>query len=356
MDRVARGAAAPRARRAGRRPARARARGAVPSVPAVAGATPVAAGARRMAHGVALLGDLPFMVDGDSADVWARQDQFRLDASVGAPPDAFSATGQDWGMPVYRWDVIAREDFRWLRERGAAQRRSLRRLPRRSSRRLLSDVRLAQRRRRAVLHTGRRARPDRARRARPDHLPRSRVPTSSPRISASSRISSARRWRGSASPDFACSGGNATGTPRDSRFAIRPSIPPLSVADIRHARHRNDGRLVGGTTDRGTSADCGAPDRPADDGGRRRFDWRASTVRPSATCCSRRCSRPAPTCRCCRCRTCSAGAIASTSPRPSTIAIGRSGCPGLSIALTRCRKPANGRRCLRAWSEKHGRI
>jgi 4-alpha-glucanotransferase len=73
--------------------------------------------ARDAAHGVALFGDLPFMVDGDSADVWARQHQFHLDASVGAPPDAFSASGQDWGMPVYRWDVMAHEDFRWLRER-----------------------------------------------------------------------------------------------------------------------------------------------------------------------------------------------------------------------------------------------
>jgi 4-alpha-glucanotransferase len=74
-------------------------------------------GARALAHGVELFGDMPFMVDGDSADVWARQDQFRLDASVGVPPDAFSASGQDWGMPVYRWDVIAAQDFRWLRER-----------------------------------------------------------------------------------------------------------------------------------------------------------------------------------------------------------------------------------------------
>jgi 4-alpha-glucanotransferase len=73
--------------------------------------------AREHTHGVALFGDLPFMVDGDSADVWARQQQFRLDVSVGAPPDAFSATGQDWGMPLYRWDVMALEDFRWLRER-----------------------------------------------------------------------------------------------------------------------------------------------------------------------------------------------------------------------------------------------
>src|SRR5215831_17252310 len=67
--------------------------------------------------GVELFGDLPFMVDGDSADVWSRQSDFHMDASVGVPPDAFSATGQDWGMPAYRWDVIARENFRWLRDR-----------------------------------------------------------------------------------------------------------------------------------------------------------------------------------------------------------------------------------------------
>ena len=78
---------------------------------------PRAAAARAEAHGVAIYGDLPFMVDGDSADVWARQQHFRLDASTGVPPDAFSATGQDWGMPVYRWDAMAIEDFRWLRER-----------------------------------------------------------------------------------------------------------------------------------------------------------------------------------------------------------------------------------------------
>src|SRR5688572_675359 len=75
-------------------------------------------GAARAAAGdVALFGDLPFMVSGDSADVWARQDEFRLDASVGVPPDAFSETGQDWGLPVYRWDVLAERDFDWLRHR-----------------------------------------------------------------------------------------------------------------------------------------------------------------------------------------------------------------------------------------------
>ena len=73
--------------------------------------------ARRATGDVALFGDLPFMVSGDSADVWARQDEFRLDASVGVPPDAFSETGQDWGLPVYRWDVLAERDFDWLRDR-----------------------------------------------------------------------------------------------------------------------------------------------------------------------------------------------------------------------------------------------
>ena len=73
--------------------------------------------ARDRSHGVALFGDLPFMVDGDSADVWARQYQFRLDASIGAPPDAFTTKGQNWGMPLYRWDVIAGEHFRWMHER-----------------------------------------------------------------------------------------------------------------------------------------------------------------------------------------------------------------------------------------------
>jgi 4-alpha-glucanotransferase len=73
--------------------------------------------AREQAAPVGLFGDLPFMVDVDSADVWANQDSFRLDASVGAPPDAFSATGQNWGLPVYDWAAIARHDFRWPRLR-----------------------------------------------------------------------------------------------------------------------------------------------------------------------------------------------------------------------------------------------
>ena len=75
------------------------------------------ADARDRAGQVALFGDLPFMVSADSADVWARQDEFRVDVSVGVPPDAFSETGQDWGLPAYRWDVFVARNFDWLRHR-----------------------------------------------------------------------------------------------------------------------------------------------------------------------------------------------------------------------------------------------
>ncbi len=73
--------------------------------------------ARERARHVGLLGDLAFMVNGDSADVWADASSFRLDVSVGAPPDAFSQSGQNWGVPAYRWDELAARDFDWLRRR-----------------------------------------------------------------------------------------------------------------------------------------------------------------------------------------------------------------------------------------------
>ncbi|HVD93457.1 MAG TPA: 4-alpha-glucanotransferase [Vicinamibacterales bacterium] len=76
----------------------------------------------REACGIGVFGDFPFMVSGDSADVWARQEDFRLDASVGAPPDAFSETGQDWGFPAYRWDTIRAGGYRWLADRARRSR------------------------------------------------------------------------------------------------------------------------------------------------------------------------------------------------------------------------------------------
>ena len=71
----------------------------------------------KQAGGVQIYGDFPFMVSGHSADVWSRQHQFRLDASVGVPPDATSPEGQDWGLPAYRWDVSAASGYDWLRHR-----------------------------------------------------------------------------------------------------------------------------------------------------------------------------------------------------------------------------------------------
>ncbi len=73
--------------------------------------------------GVRLFGDIPIFPAGDSADVWANQGIFKLEPSgrptvvAGVPPDYFSKTGQLWGNPVYRWDVLKAEDYRWWVER-----------------------------------------------------------------------------------------------------------------------------------------------------------------------------------------------------------------------------------------------
>ena len=62
---------------------------------------------------VRLIGDIPMFVAHQSADVWAHPEFFKLDADgnpsvvAGVPPDYFSKTGQLWGLPVYRWDVLA---------------------------------------------------------------------------------------------------------------------------------------------------------------------------------------------------------------------------------------------------------
>jgi 4-alpha-glucanotransferase len=76
---------------------------------------------RNAAHarGIRLLGDLPIYVGHDAADVWAHQEQFHLDESgglvvqSGCPPDYFSATGQLWRNPLYRWDVMAASGYSW---------------------------------------------------------------------------------------------------------------------------------------------------------------------------------------------------------------------------------------------------
>jgi 4-alpha-glucanotransferase len=76
---------------------------------------------RCRALGIALMGDLPIYVAHDSVEVWTRPDLFRLDAFgrpaavAGVPPDYFSATGQLWGNPLYDWDAVARDGWRfWI--------------------------------------------------------------------------------------------------------------------------------------------------------------------------------------------------------------------------------------------------
>lgn len=73
--------------------------------------------AKRLSWPVRVFGDLPFMISADSPDVWARQREFRFDATIGVPPDAFSETGQDWGLPPWRAEVMALNDFAWMRAR-----------------------------------------------------------------------------------------------------------------------------------------------------------------------------------------------------------------------------------------------
>jgi 4-alpha-glucanotransferase len=80
---------------------------------------------RQKAHdrGIRIMGDIPIFVAHDSADVWAHPEIFHLAADgrpslqAGVPPDYFSATGQLWGNPLYRWDALARKDYSWWIER-----------------------------------------------------------------------------------------------------------------------------------------------------------------------------------------------------------------------------------------------
>jgi 4-alpha-glucanotransferase len=69
--------------------------------------------------GISIIGDLPIFVAHDSADVWCRPDLFTVDADgcstvvAGVPPDYFSATGQRWGNPLYRWEAHEEEGYAW---------------------------------------------------------------------------------------------------------------------------------------------------------------------------------------------------------------------------------------------------
>ncbi len=68
-------------------------------------------------NGVRIVGDIPFLVSRDSADVWARPSYFKLHLSSGAPPDMYFAAGQEWGMPPADWEEIERHDYDYLTQK-----------------------------------------------------------------------------------------------------------------------------------------------------------------------------------------------------------------------------------------------
>ena len=70
-------------------------------------------------QGIQIIGDIPIYVSPDSCDVWAHPQMFRVDKDLkpcgiaGVPPDYYSATGQLWGNPVYDWDYIEKDGYKW---------------------------------------------------------------------------------------------------------------------------------------------------------------------------------------------------------------------------------------------------
>jgi 4-alpha-glucanotransferase len=75
-----------------------------------------AAAAKTLASdGIVLLGDIPILMNVDSADVWADRRWFNLDMRAGAPPDMFSELGQNWGFPTYNWQTLEEDGHTfWL--------------------------------------------------------------------------------------------------------------------------------------------------------------------------------------------------------------------------------------------------
>jgi 4-alpha-glucanotransferase len=69
--------------------------------------------------GIRIIGDIPIFVDHNSADVWANPEYFAVDGHgnreivAGVPPDYFSETGQLWGNPVYKWDILKKDGYQW---------------------------------------------------------------------------------------------------------------------------------------------------------------------------------------------------------------------------------------------------
>jgi 4-alpha-glucanotransferase len=67
--------------------------------------------------GVVLKGDLPIGIYRYSCDAWVAPHLYNMEGQAGAPPDAYAVSGQNWGFPTYNWDVMARDNFAWWRQR-----------------------------------------------------------------------------------------------------------------------------------------------------------------------------------------------------------------------------------------------
>jgi len=67
--------------------------------------------------GVVLKGDLPIGVSRYSADTWQEPELYNMDMQAGAPPDSFSAKGQNWSFPTYNWPRMKQDDFAWWKQR-----------------------------------------------------------------------------------------------------------------------------------------------------------------------------------------------------------------------------------------------
>ena len=202
--------------------------------------------ARRLAT-VALFGDFPFMVATDSADVWARQHLFRFDRTVGVPPDAFSATGQDWGLPVYRWDVDGSRRLPLAAPAREAQRAAVRRVPDRPPRRAST----ARSRGRSAAKKGSFEPADRGRPARARRAPDGALHRAAERDVIAEDLGVVPDFvresldEPRASPDTRSSAGSATGICRGEPFRDPAGIPRAVGRHDGHARHRPDCPLVG---------------------------------------------------------------------------------------------------------------
>jgi len=75
--------------------------------------------ARNFAHekAVVLKGDIPIGISRNSVEAWKEPRLFNMEVQIGAPPDDFSVSGQNWGFPGYNWEQMAKEDYKWWKRR-----------------------------------------------------------------------------------------------------------------------------------------------------------------------------------------------------------------------------------------------